>query len=248
VGTTPHKKGLAGRAADETPIKKQKVSGTVIETAQVTAQRVATIPMISIKSTHPLSLVASAGDMLSVANEGSQDVTWVAGNLAAAFGQGKFATRASLGDFNVDQELLFNLEKSTDLVLCNNTLMTVGDAIKDRISSHPTSCKICYHDTTWDTGETTFTIERKHNVVFIPVNSQQLMEDEQNKASAGIAQQAAAARLVKPSLWDTTDTKVVWCVSWKATGLMPSRPVVVFTGSGCLCPGRSLKLEKLIAA
>ena len=239
---------MVGKAGDNTPVKRQKVSGTIVETAQITDPRVATVPMISIKSTQPLNLVISAGDKLSVANEGSQDVSWMSGNLVAAFGQGKFATRASLEEYNVDKELLFNLEKSTDLVLYNNTLMTVADVVKDRITTHPTSCKICYHDTKWDTAETTFNLERKHDVVFVPGNNQQTQEDEANKASAGIALQAAAGCLVKPALWDTTDTKVVWCVSWKATGLMPARPVVVFTGSGCLCPGRSLKLEKPIAS
>ena len=66
---------MVGKAGDDTPVKRQKVSGTIVETAQITDPRVATVPMISIKSTQPLNLVISAGDKLSVANEGSQDVS-----------------------------------------------------------------------------------------------------------------------------------------------------------------------------
>ena len=84
-----------------------------------------------------------------------------------------------------------------------------------------------------------FKLELVHTVVFQPQNKSSLDEGEDG---ANVALQASAGGMVPHSKWDTGDTMIAWAVQWKANGLMPVRPMVVFRFAGSLPPGRSLVL------
>ena len=43
--------------------------------------------------------------------------------------------------------------------------------------------------------------------------------------------------------WTTEQTHIVWSAQWKARGLMPIKPQVVFREAGSLGPGRGFELQ-----
>ena len=53
-----------------------------------------------------------------------------------------------------------------------------------------------------------------------------------------------AAMMVDHDFWNTAVTQVAWSVQWKPTkGLMPVRPVVVFSAAGSLPAKKALFLK-----
>lgn len=137
-------------------------------------------------------------------------------------------------------QVLFKLDSSDSLVLIGNVLLPIGDVLKSRHETHPTA-EIMYHKLVPDQeGGDKFKLELVHNVVFQPQNKATLDDGDDG---ASVALQASAAGMVPHSKWETGDTMIAWAVQWKAKGLMPVRPTVVFRRAGALPAGRSLLLQ-----
>ena len=69
------------------------------------------------------------------------------------------------------------------------------------------------------------------------------VHDDEDIAKNGSPLQATGGALTRVSMWETEHTSVLWSVQWKAKGLMPIRPRVVFKAAGALMQGRALQLN-----
>lgn len=214
------------------------------------------VPLISIKALTPLTMRMMMQDRVVICNTGDkQEVCWQQGALICAFGKGKFSAKSSESDVDEDKEILFKLESHKDLVIYNGAVMAVGDIIKRRKATHTTAV-VNYHEMTENTEKPNeFTLALSHWVVFKPQFLQQVggddqggmnQEDEEGENQSGAntkaSLQASAGVMIPMKKWDSNHSELLWSVQWKAKGLMPIRPQVVFRGSGSLGIGRAIEL------
>ena len=188
---------------------------------------------------------------LVICNDGDAEVPWGAGALIAAFGRGKFGAKSSVEEVKEDTELLYQLQDSNSPVIFNGALTTVGDVYNARLETHP-NAEINYHKVVKSDGSgNDFTLQLEHVVVFTPAAKVTITGPEGSTEegeegggdSTGTALQASAANMVPAKTWNTSDTMLAWSVQWRAKGLMPIRPQVVFKRAGALPAGRALTLS-----
>ena len=145
---------------------------------------------------------------------------------------------------NKDKEVLFQLESSKTAILFGNILTTVGEVLKQKREGTPTAL-INYHMVVDDDGSN-FKLTRQHNIVFSPQATQTASEGidgEEGAGPAALALQASAAALLPTDAWETEFTTLVWSCTWKAKGLMPVRPQIIFKADGSIPAGEALMLN-----
>lgn len=102
-----------------------------------------------------------------------------------------------------------------------------------------------------------FTLERKHNVFFLPAGKSEGAASTTGDAEAESGEnpgtdlasnssdkltQMVGACAVPVKLWDSHATKVLWLVRWTKSGLMPIRPAVYFVKTATVPEGKALCL------
>ena len=171
-------------------------------------------------------------------NEGAQEVLWEAGQLVASYGKGKFQSKTN-AQVDTDKDIPYTLEGPETLVILSGRMTTLKTIVAERQATHPT-CTLCYHKLE-DSPTEAFKIVQEHTVVFTPANvTAQAGNDNEEGA---VASQSSAAALLPWHNWQTSMTNTVWAVQWKAKGLMPIRPQVVFTVASSVGPGRATYLS-----
>jgi len=209
----------------------------------------ADIPMLSVRAATPLTLKIRVGNKVAVVNNGALPVKVMPGNLVCAFGKGKFVAKASPETVNPDKEILYDLVDHKSHVMFGSTMAEVGEILKQKQNTLPTA-NITYHNLVYTEGAN-FKLNRSHHVCFVPNDvtpAQHAAEAEEGDGadpgeSGSVSSfQASAGAMLPVKTWGTPHTKVIWAVNWKAKGLMPIRPQVVFTTECTIPPGQALEL------
>jgi len=240
AAVTPMKRGREGDGVSQHPSKIAKIEMNFVSCTELAGHVLASVPMVSIRATKAPTLSFRIGNKLAIMNESAQDIKWNAGTLVCAFGRGKFVSKTDEKAVDPNKELLFGLENSDSKIIFGGALTTVGEVLKQKQVNLPTAC-VNYHDLTCTEGGK-FNLARKHLVAFVPNAKQAVEEEEDAEGGNTTSLQASAGSLVLPTVWDTKYTMRLWSCVWKARGLMPMRPQVVFSCDGVLPPWKALEI------
>ena len=239
VSPTGGKRRASTTSTLQPAAKAQKTSHVrLVEAATIDASKVlSTVAMTNVKATKPVELNVMMDKRFTIVNTGDQEVHFDIGALTAGFGKGKFASAPSLEGINLETDVPFHLKSSDDLVVLNNTCTTLGDVVKEKRKNNP-SIGVAYHTIEETPGEDfAFTLTAKNHVIFKPDGRVQ-MENVDNIGSAKMTQNNVAG-LTTADMWTCNGTGVIWSVQWKAIGLMPIRPHVMFTTPVSIPPARA---------
>ena len=230
VGTPVKRKanGAAGPVGPS-PAKVPKVSDLkhlVVETSSITDSLLSecsltgkNAPMAQLRTGHHFYLVnKSAGD-------------WSSPSLCllAGFGRGAFKLIKN-GEALDDAHIPFSLTSSSDLVVFNGQALTLGQVLNDQREKKPTA-EVCYHTVSVDDVDPkSFTLERTHNVIFLP------KKDEGQTVTLN----SFAVNEPVTTFTSSEGMQLLWSVRWTAKGLMPVKPAVYLKGSVTIPTGRAL--------
>jgi len=226
TGATPGKK----RASSSTPsssAKKAKQDDSKFMVAEKPdGTEILSTPMKA-KGQEGLKLHVHMGYNMHISNPTTKEISQTAGSFVAGFGKGKFVLTPNLKE-GAPEGILFELKGMDDLIFLNQQLTTVGEAIQQKRASDPT-CKIAYHEMAEIEGGSAgdFAVTMKNKVYFGP-------EASDDKSQAGIAASIPVAH------WGRAEASIamVWSAKWGPNGLTPIRPLILFTSSVTIGPGR----------
>lgn len=154
-------------------------------------------------------------------------------SLCCGFGEGKFReVSATTSPFDAEAEIAFDLKDASDLVMLDNKVLSLAEAIRAKKASTG-AASVCYHTMQEKPGEDTFTLQQArpdesclfpffwasrcctrplqdHKVVFKPKAGQL---GENTEGAVASATQVMGALTMPCHFWSTKTSAVVWMVS-----------------------------------
>ena len=190
-----------------------------------------------------LQLQVFAGQKAAfVVNKTDKDIKISVGMLLCGFGKGKFDrnNESNAGKFDPETHHMFHIQTCDDFVFTTK-LEAVKDVVHDQKQRNP-EAKLSYHSMfeVAGTDQKSFGVKQEHEVFFIPT----LSSGDGNDGDTGkvINQGSVGAALPSTSFDGSHCVVKAWAVKWATIGLMPIRPLVLFTKSCNLPAGQALSL------
>ena len=197
------------------------------------------------KKTHSqLTLKICANSTLYLVNmaaDSDKDATIAHGSILVGYGKGKWQQNGTCDA----KELKYELQNSSQAVIFNSNLTTVGTLVcAKRLTAEADVARCCYHDMIESPSEDdkcAFNL-RSTQEIFYVVNDVTVKRESNGAAPKAI--QANAGSLIPPEQWDTEFTTMHWIVKWQSKkGLQPVRPQITWTGPSTAIPvGQALQL------
>ena len=232
----PEKPGIAapGPSGPAPPTKREVAPAQTVAVSQLPQAKLAEAVVGNVKKDLSGKLAVRVGQDQAwwLINSSAGTVSLAAGTVIAGFGFGTFkniprAAGGSPGPVPDSEKLvLFDLKSSSDLVLFNSRLTSVGELIHSAQASR-TAAELCYHEKK-AVDEQSFNLHRKHEVYFkctpkVPGQHEANGEDPANVEPKGTS---GLAGLVPKVCLPERHCEVIWAVKWSAKGLMPIKPMV----------------------
>ena len=185
-----------------------------------------------------LQVKVFVGTKVYVANTGDKDVTIKVGTLLCGYGKGRFA-RNKHGSFNPDCHHMYNIKTCDDFVFTTK-MTTVKEAVAEQRSNN-LEAEIAYHSMfdIASTDKDAFGVKLEREVFFIPAFTS---SDEEGGQSQPITQNTLAGKLPSNIFEGSHCVTQTWAAKWGAQGLVPIRPMIVFTKACTIPAGRALSL------
>ena len=160
--------------------------------------------------------------------------------MVAGFPKGKWASSAAS---DAAKGFKFNLDNSTDKVVYNARVVTVGSLVNQRrLTADADEARVCYHDIveapTAD-GRAAFKLKSTQEVYY------NLMDINVAKEEGGPQfNQHQVGSSLPTTAWESKFTSVLWVVKWvKKKGIQPTRPQVCWVHEDTVIePGKALLL------
>ena len=223
-GASPNAKRGVGDL-DSTPNKKAKIDNAMIMDASVVEQPVLQECKLPGKDPRMFAQIRACHCVVLV-NKSTQELSLPANELVLGFGKGAFKLLPGQQE-SLPVQCEFHLNSYEDLVVFNNSVITVGKLVEQQHESKP-DAKICYHkfvDNTEDPKK--FKLAQTHKIVFTPKDDSAdiLASNIGSKESFGV--------------WKTSEVgHLLWSVRWTQKGLMPVKPGFYLKGALILPPGK----------
>ena len=181
-----------------------------------------------------LVLKVCANHEIYLVNHGDSDSSITNGSIVVGYGKGKW------GDATEPGAIKYELTSSSDSVMFNGKLATLGQLVQQKLLTHAADeARCCYFTMNPEDGNGVFDLIRKSDIFYI-VHAVEIKREE----GVPKAIQSNAGSLIPPEHWNTTFTKFMWCVNWATKkGLRPNRPQVTWVGPDTTIPsGKGLRL------
>lgn len=198
------------------------------------------------KSSGGGKLVIAVGKRVFIVNEGSADLLLQPGSTLAGYYKGKFVALKSGQEEARLADVPFTLTDSTDSVLHENKIQSVGQVVAQKRALTPLSASVCYHELVDQPNAEDakhFILTLKSPIAFRPENAP-TTEDKKDKDGCYTLPQTSMAGCLDTLAWETKHTSITWAVKWQARGLQPVRPVVVVTRKLTVKAGQAVELVK----
>ncbi len=123
------------------------------------------------------------------------------------------------------------------------TKITTDKELVNEQKAHDPEAKIGYHSMHEVAGKDkmAFGIKQEHEVLFVPAYHSGEASSSQ-AATAQAANQSLIGAMLPTNALSTHCCEVIWAVKWATIGLIPLRPLVIFTRSGEVPPGKALSV------
>ena len=179
------------------------------------------------------SLVVTLGSRVWLVNRTENQVVLNKHFIIAGFYKGKWWQKVGSQDEVKEQDIMYQLQNASTLVVVNGKVMSLGQAVKEKRQTQPDAV-IQYHaikdhpiadDPGW------FVCEREKTILFqvLELPAKNTSKTEDGKA---VISHDKIAGCIPIHMWNGPFSELVWITKWSATeakGLAPFRPTIILT-------------------
>ena len=208
--------------------KKPKISQDTVMESNKISQALLTEVQLPGKGGGPF-LQIRVGSGIYLTNKGSTDMVLGANLAVAGFGKGSFKALSANTDVT-DKQHQFLLKSSSDMVVLNNVVTSLGQIILEKRESQP-DISVNYHKIVPDEADPkVFTLEATHCIAFT------LKEDGADNKDPTMMNIGAKMPF---QVWNNQCLYVIWHVRFGPKGLVPVKPGIFLKGGVTVPVGHS---------